>query len=173
MQNLKMPDLNNVTITGNLTNDPTFRRTNNGTPVANFYIASNRKFKDNSGQWKENVCFVGIVAWHKLAESCYEYLAKGSAVLIEGELQSRTWKFEDGSNNHVVEIKARRIQFLNKQSKKDQPLVLEENDPFDAYISESEDYEKPDKHKQQSKDQEKAKEPNTTKINIDYDELNF
>lgn len=127
MVTLKMPDINNVTIAGNLTNEPSFRKTTNGTPVANFYIASNRKFKDNSGQWRENVCFIGVVAWHKLAESCCEFLTKGSAVLVEGELQSRSWKNEDGSNNNVVEIKARRIQFLNRQSKREETLGSDEN----------------------------------------------
>ncbi len=117
MLDLKMPDINNILIAGNLTGDPVLRETSNGTPVANFYIAANRKFKDNTGQWRENVCFVGVVAWYKLAESCFEYLKKGAAVMVEGELQSRNWKNEDGSNNNVVEIKARRIQFLNRQNK--------------------------------------------------------
>lgn len=115
MADLKMPDINNVIIVGNLIKDPIVRQTTNGTPVANFTIASNRKFKDNFGQWKEDVCFVGIVAWYKLAESCGENLRKGSAVLVEGELQSRQWRSEDGNYRSIVEIKARRIQFLNKR----------------------------------------------------------
>ena len=110
-----MPDINSVIIVGNLIKDPIFRHTTTGTPVTNFYIASNRKFKDNMGNWKEDVCFVGIVAWYKLAESCYENLRKGSAVLVEGELQSRTFKTDEGFNRNVVEIKARRIQFLNRK----------------------------------------------------------
>ncbi len=125
MVNLKMPDINNILIAGNLTGDPVLRETSNGTPVANFCIAANRKFKDNTGQWRENVCFVGVVAWYKLAESCFEYLKKGAAVMVEGELQSRNWKNEDGSNNNVVEIKARRIQFLNRQNKKDESFLFE------------------------------------------------
>jgi len=116
MSNLKMPDINNVLIAGNLTCDPSFRKTTSGTPVANFFIASNRKFKDNNGQWRENVCYVGVVAWYKLAESCYENLTKGSAVIIDGELQSRSWRNDDGTSRNVVEIKARRIQFLNRKS---------------------------------------------------------
>ncbi len=125
MLDLKMPDINNILIAGNLTGDPVLRETSNGTPVANFCIAANRKFKDNTGQWRENVCFVGVVAWYKLAESCFEYLKKGAAVMVEGELQSRNWKNEDGSNNNVVEIKARRIQFLNRQNKKDESFLFE------------------------------------------------
>jgi single-strand DNA-binding protein len=115
MGELRMPDINSVIIVGNLIKDPIFRHTTTGTPVTNFYIASNRKFKDNVGNWKEDVCFVGVVAWYKLAESCFENLRKGSAVLVEGELQSRTFRTDDGFNRNVVEIKARRIQFLNRR----------------------------------------------------------
>lgn len=69
MADFKMPELNSVIIAGNLTKDPVFRQTTNGTPVVNFTIASNRKFKNN-GKWQEDVCFVGVVALNKLAESC-------------------------------------------------------------------------------------------------------
>ncbi len=139
MADLKMPDINMVMIAGNLTSDPSFRRTTNGTPVANFYIASNRRFKDNTGQWRENVCYVGVVAWYKLAESCYENLRKGSAVLIDGELQSRTWKNQDGTTKNVVEIKARRIQFLNKRKKEVQTLSEEGGDAMADSLSGWED----------------------------------
>ncbi|MDZ7360283.1 MAG: single-stranded DNA-binding protein [candidate division KSB1 bacterium] len=123
MADLKMPDVNSVMIAGNLTTAPSFRKTTNGTPVANFYIASNRRFKDNVGQWRENVCYVGVVAWYKLAESCAENLQKGSAVLVDGELQSRIWKNEDGTTKNVVEIKAHRIQFLNKRHPSGGPMA--------------------------------------------------
>jgi single-strand DNA-binding protein len=116
MAELKMPEINSVIIAGNLTKDPVFRQTTNGTPVVNFSVASNRKYRDSNNQWQEDVCYVGIVAWNKLAESCNERLKKGCAVLIDGELQSRSWKTEDGFNRNVVEIKARRIQFLNKKN---------------------------------------------------------
>lgn len=115
MADLKMPEINYVIVAGNLTKDPIFRETTNGTPVVNFSIASNRKFKDSTNQWQEDVCYVGIVAWNRLAESCRDRLRKGSAVLVDGELQSRSWKSEDGHNRSIVEIKARRIQFLNKR----------------------------------------------------------
>lgn len=134
MADLKMPDINNVIIVGNLIKDPVIRQTTNGTPVANFTIASNRKFKDNFGQWKEDVCFVGIVAWYKLAESCADNLRKGSAVLVEGELQSRQWRTDDGHYRNVVEIKARRIQFLNKRE-----MVLSDIESEDRYESKDND----------------------------------
>src|SRR5882762_4635717 len=115
MADLKLPELNYIIMAGNLTKDPVFRHTTNGTPVANFSIASNRKYRDAANQWQEEVCYVGVVAWNKLAESCTNRLKKGSAVLIDGELQSHLFKTEEGFNRNIVEIKARRIQFLNKR----------------------------------------------------------
>jgi len=117
MAELKMPELNSVIVAGNLTKDPVFRQTSNSTPVVNFHIAVNRRYKDSANNWQEDVCYVGVVAWNKLADSCKDRLQKGSAVLIDGELQSRTFKTEDSKNRTIVEIKAKRIQFLNKYSK--------------------------------------------------------
>lgn len=138
MAEFKMPELNSVIIAGNLTKDPVFRQTTNGTPVVNFSIASNRRFRDKNDEWKEDVCYVGIVAWNRLAESCRDKLRKGNAVLVDGELQSRTFKTEDSSNRTVVEIKARRIQFLNKRisgaEDKDEPSTFTD-DNFDSLLS--------------------------------------
>ena len=128
MADLKMPEINYVIVAGNLTKDPIFRETTNKTPVVNFSLASNRRFKDSTNQWQEDVCYVGIVAWNKLADSCKERLKKGSAVLVDGELQSRTWKTDDGHNRSIVEIKARRIQFLNKRGKFVDADALNNND---------------------------------------------
>jgi len=155
MADLRMPEVNYVIVAGNLTKDPIFRQTTNNTPVANFSIASNRKYRDSSNQWQEDVCYVGIVAWNRLAESCRERLRKGSAVLVDGELQSRSWKSDDGHNRSIVEIKARRIQFLNRRLKvedenghvveAEEPEVFSEeenssfnNDTFDKFLSNEE-----------------------------------
>ncbi len=155
MADLRMPEINYVIVAGNLTKDPIFRQTTNSTPVANFTIASNRKYRDSSNQWQEDVCYVGVVAWNRLAESCRERLRKGSAVLVDGELQSRAWKTDDGHNRSIVEIKARRIQFLNKRLKADEDnghiVEVDEhevftdedtpsfkNDSFDKFLSNEE-----------------------------------
>ena len=60
--------------------------------------AESIKYIDNGGVWREEICCVGIVLWHKLAESCYENPAKGSAILVEDELQSKNWKLDTGIN---------------------------------------------------------------------------
>lgn len=139
MAEFKMPELNSVVVAGNLTKDPVFRQTTNGTPVVNFSIASNRRFRDKNDEWKEDVCYVGIVAWNRLAESCRDKLRKGNAVLVDGELQSRTFRTDDGSNRTIVEIKARRIQFLNKRvapgvSEGDEPTTFTD-DNFDQLLT--------------------------------------
>ena len=113
----RLPNLNRVMIVGNLTRDPELRATSTGIPVANFRIASNRRFKDNVGEWREDVCYVGVVAWQKLAESCASKLQKGSAVYVEGELRSRALEGEEGKKRNVIEIRAHHIQFLNKSEK--------------------------------------------------------
>ncbi len=141
MADFKMPELNAVVIAGNLTKDPIFRQTTSGTPVVNFSIASNRRFKDKNEEWKEDVCYVGIVAWNRLADSCKDRLKKGNAVLVDGELQSRTFKTDDGANRTIVEIKARRIQFLNKRGtgaaheEKEEDLTTFTDDSFDSLLS--------------------------------------
>ena len=140
MADLKMPELNSVIIAGNLTKDPIFRQTTNGTPVVNFSVASNRRYRDSKDEWQEDVCYVGVVAWNKLAESCRDKLKKGNACLVEGELQSRTFKTEKGDSKTIVEIKARRIQFLNKKGSghgaehHDEPTAFED-DSFEKHLS--------------------------------------
>lgn len=140
MADLKMPELNSVIIAGNLTKDPIFRQTTNGTPVVNFSVASNRRYRDSKDEWQEDVCYVGVVAWNKLAESCRDKLKKGNACLVEGELQSRTFKTEKGDSKTIVEIKARRIQFLNKKGSgpgaehHDEPTTFED-DSFEKHLS--------------------------------------
>ena len=143
MADLKMPELNSVVLAGNLTKDPILRQTMNGNAVVNFTVASNRKYRDANNQWQEDVCYVGIVAWNKLAESCGTRLRKGNAVLVDGELQSHFFKSEDGHSRNIVEIRARRIQFLNKKNIQHQPANEEEqttveDDSFDKFLTSEE-----------------------------------
>jgi len=124
MSNTRLPHLNRVMIVGNLTRDPELRYTSAGVPVANFKIASNKKYKDDLGNSKEDVCFIGIVAWQKLAESCSRFLKKGSAVLVEGELRSRFKENDDGTKRNLIEIRAFQVQFLDKKT---ETVPVEEN----------------------------------------------
>jgi len=114
MSEYRLPQLNKIFIAGNLTRDPELRYTASGTPVANFRMASNRWYRSQDGERREDVCYINVVAWQRLAELVGERLHRGSAVLVEGELQSRSWESDNGSRKTIVEIRAHRIQFLNR-----------------------------------------------------------
>lgn len=99
--------VNNVSILGNLTRDPELRFTPNGTPVAGFGIAVNRRYQDKqSGEWVEDTSFFNVTAWFKLAENCAESLSKGDRVLVTGRLTQRSWEDKNGQKRSVVEIVA-------------------------------------------------------------------
>ena len=107
-----MANFNKVLLIGNLTKDPELRYTPQGTAVVNLRLAVNRRFKDRNQELKEETCFVTAVVWDKQAETCNQYLHKGSPVLIEGRLQSRSWEDNTGQKRYVIEVRAERVQFL-------------------------------------------------------------
>lgn len=107
-----MATLNKVLIMGNLTRDPELRYTPSGTAVASFTVAVNRVYKLPSGEKKEEVSFIRTVAWGRAAETCGEYLQKGSPVFVEGRLQSRSWDTPDGQKRSTIEVIAQNVQFL-------------------------------------------------------------
>jgi single-strand DNA-binding protein len=113
-----MASLNKVFLIGNLTRDPELRYTPGGTAVVNLRMATNRRFKDRTGEMKQEVCYLTVVAWDKQAEVCNQYLHKGSPLFVEGRLQSRSWDGPDGKKRNVVEIRAERVQFLGAPSQK-------------------------------------------------------
>ncbi len=96
--------LNKVLIIGNLTRDPELRYTPSGTAVCTFSIATNRQWKTESGDQKDEAEFHRIVAWDKLAEICSKMLKKGSRTYVEGRLQTRSWQGQDGAQRTTTEI---------------------------------------------------------------------
>lgn len=109
-----MANLNRVMLMGNLTRDPELRYVPSGTAVINFSIAVNRIYTAQSGEKKKETCFVRVVAWGRMAETCGEFLTKGSAVFVEGRLQSRSWDTPDGQKRSTIEVVAGNVQFLDR-----------------------------------------------------------
>ena len=109
-----MASLNKVLLIGNLTRDPEIRYTPQGTAVANLGLAVSRKFRDKNQELKEEVCFITVVVWSKMAEACNQYLHKGSPVFVEGRLTLRSWEDNTGKKRNVIEVRAERVQFLGK-----------------------------------------------------------
>lgn len=107
-----MANFNKVLLIGNLTKDPELRYTPQGTAVVNLRLAVNRKFRDKNQELKDETCFITAVAWDRQAETCNQYLHKGSPVFVEGRLQSRSWEDNAGQKRSVIEVRAERVQFL-------------------------------------------------------------
>lgn len=102
-----MAGYNRVILIGNLTKDPEVRYTPKGTAVADLRLAVNRKTKD-----REEVCYIDIVVWEKQAETCGEYLRRGSQVLIEGRLVFEEWENKEKNKVSRHRVVAERVQFL-------------------------------------------------------------
>lgn len=100
--------LNRVILIGRLTRDPELRYTQQGTAVARFTLAINRKFK------REETDFIDIVVWQKQAENCAQYLTKGQLAMVEGRLQVRNYEGQDGQKRKAVEVVADDVKFLSK-----------------------------------------------------------
>ncbi len=109
-----MTGFNKVILIGNLTKNPELRYTPNGTPVASFGLAVNRKYRQNE-ELKEEVCFVDIVVFGKQAEHCGQYLGKGQGVIVDGRLQQRRWETDDGQKRSKHEVVAQTVTFLPKR----------------------------------------------------------
>lgn len=108
-----MPDYNKVILIGRLTADPELKTTQSGVPVVGFTIAINRR----AAQGSEPVTdFINCVTWRQSAENLARYCTKGSAILIEGELQTRSYVAQDGSKRTICEVRADLWKFA--QSKK-------------------------------------------------------
>lgn len=130
---------NKAFLIGNLTRDPELRYTTAGIPVAKFAIAVNR-FKKGGGEdgaGGQDVDFINIVAWRRLAEICGEYLKKGRPVAIEGRLQIRTYDSKTGEKRTMAEVVADNLQMLGRkpdekpsEAEKAAPPAGDEEAPF-------------------------------------------
>src|SRR5258705_12956690 len=109
-----MMSLNKVLLIGNLTRAPELRYTPSGTAVADLRMAVNRNYSTQSGEKREETCFLTVVVWGKQAESCGEYLDKGSQIFVEGRLQTRDWESKDGQKRSATEAVAERVQFMSR-----------------------------------------------------------
>lgn len=108
-----MASYNKVILLGNLTRDPEMKYLPSGTAVVNFGLAMSERYTDRqSGEQRENVCFVDVEAWDRQAEIVNEYLSKGSPVFLEGALKFDSWEAEDGTKRSRLKVRAFRIQLI-------------------------------------------------------------
>lgn len=103
--------LNKAIIIGNLTRDPEIKSLPSGVKVASFSLATNRVWKDKNGAKQENVDYHNIVVFGRQAEIVGQYMKKGSSMLVEGRMQTRSWDDASGVKKYRTEVIADRIQF--------------------------------------------------------------
>jgi single-strand DNA-binding protein len=108
--------LNKALIIGNLTRDPELKSLPSGIQVASFSVATNRVWKDKAGAKQESVDFHNVVVFGRQAEIVSQYMKKGSNILVEGRMQTRSWDGADGQKRYRTEIVADRVQFGNRAS---------------------------------------------------------
>ena len=107
--------MNKVVLVGRLTKDPELRYTAQGTPVASFTLAVNRRFKSKSGDTDAD--FIPIVAWGNQGENTAKYVGKGSQIAVYGRLQVRNYQANDGTKRYVTEVIAEEVTFLGTGKK--------------------------------------------------------
>ncbi len=113
---LRLLQMNDVRLVGRLTRDPEVRYTTKGQAVARLDMAVNRRFKDGTGEWRDDTTFVPVTVWREAAERCRERLKKGSPIYVEGRLRSTNWETKDGQKRSGIEVEAYRLQFLAKMT---------------------------------------------------------
>jgi single-strand DNA-binding protein len=109
-----MASLNKVFLMGNLTRDPEVRHTPKGTAVGDLGMAINMRYRTADGVDRDEVCYVDVVVWGRQAETCKDYLTKGSPIFVEGRLQLDQWESPDGSKKSKLRVRAERVQFLSR-----------------------------------------------------------
>ncbi len=107
---------NKAILIGRLGRDPEVRHTTSGTAVADFSVATNEVWTDQSGERQERTEWHRIVVWRRLAEICEKYLRKGSLVMIEGRIQTREWEDRDGNRRRTTEIVALAMKMLDSRA---------------------------------------------------------
>ena len=125
-----MPALNRVQLIGYLGKDPETKFTPTGKKVTQFSVAISNRWKNPEGEAKEYTEWVNIEAWGRLAETCHEYLGKGSLVYIEGRMKTDRYEDQEGEHRYYTKVVARTVQFLS-DNRDDEHLIEDSGLPED------------------------------------------
>lgn len=110
-----MASYNRVILVGNMTRDPDLRYTPSGMPVCEIGLAINDRRRTPEGEWIEDTTFIDVTLWAKQAETCNQYLSKGSPVLIEGRLKMDQWE-QDGQKRSRLRVVGEKMQMLGSRN---------------------------------------------------------
>lgn len=125
--------LNRVMIIGRLGADPELRYTQGGQPVCSLRIATDESYTDRNGNRVEATEWHRVIAFQRTAENCNQYLSKGSLVYVEGKLTTRKWQDQNGQERYTTEIRADRVQFLDRKGNSGQKPTQRQEQRQDSY----------------------------------------
>ena len=128
-----MGSYNRIIIMGHLTRDPQLTYLPSQTPVVEFGLATNRKWKSNDGAEKEDVCFIDCRAYGKVAETINKYVKKGQALLVEGRLTFDQWEPKDGGKRSKHRVTVESFTFVEPATAADSARVNGGQAPQDNY----------------------------------------
>lgn len=139
-------NVNKAILVGNLASDPEVRATASGHQVCSFRLATNRFWKDSSGQKQSRTEFHTVVAWGRLCDIAAKYLKKGGLAFIEGRIETRSWQDSSGAKRFRTEIIAENLQlgprrlapseYSQEQEKAEEVPIIEEEKEEDIDVSE-------------------------------------
>jgi single-strand DNA-binding protein len=107
-----MANFNKVILVGNLTRDPQMSYLPSQTPVVEFGLAVNRRWRSQNGEQREDTCFIDCRCYGKAAETLNQYMSKGSPILVEGRLDLDTWESKEGQRRSKHRVTVENFQFL-------------------------------------------------------------
>jgi single-strand DNA-binding protein len=149
---------NKVILVGNLSREVEFKYLPSGSAVGKFGLATNRKWKDNNGENKQEVMFIDIATFGRSAEIANQYLKKGSQVLVEGRLTLNQWTDQNGQKRSKHEIVADSIQFMESKSESQSNQPKDWND---------------NGHDNQNTNQQPQQQHKIPNIDIEYEDIPF
>lgn len=131
--------MNKIIIIGNLCKDLELRYTSNNIPVIQNTVAVRNDFKNANGEYDSE--FINIVVWRQTAEFLIKYASKGSKVLVEGRLTTRSYDKQDGTKGYITEVQAEKVELLDNRkedkSANNQQKPSTESDPYSAFGKEN------------------------------------
>ena len=130
MADLKVPRLNRCIFSGRIGNEIELKYTPKGTPVVRLVVAVDRRYKDETEQWQTVTSWIDCVAWNKWAEFAANQVHKGSAVIIEGRIETRNWTDQNNQNRKAVEVIVDVMHTLEWRPREEGSAPVNEEVPF-------------------------------------------
>jgi single-strand DNA-binding protein len=106
---------NKVILIGNVGKDPEIRHLDSGVAVITLPVVTTERVKDRNGEWRETSEWHNVVFWRTLAESVEKYVRKGSQILVEGKLRTRSWEDQNHQKKYTTEVVAETLKVLNRR----------------------------------------------------------